>query len=76
MLTIEQAVEAIRTAKNWQTASEIRNDVAMAAMRKQRPSSDAKACNDAFYATWSDELVSAARQVPRGEAPVSGNWGD
>jgi hypothetical protein len=48
----------------------------MEAMRRQRPSSDAKACNDAFYATWNDELVNAARQVPRGAAPVSGNWGD
>jgi hypothetical protein len=76
MLTIEQAVEAIRTATDWQTASGIRNDVAMEAMRRQRPSSDAKACNDAFYATWNDELVNAARQVPRGAAPVSGNWGD
>lgn len=76
MLTTEQAIEAVRTAKSWREASAIRNDVAFEAMKRQRPKEDATACTDAFFERWGHELVDAARQVPRGETPVSGNWGD
>jgi hypothetical protein len=76
VLTVEEAVEAIRTAKDRHVASNIRNDVAMEAMRRQRPEADANAARAAFFERWGHELVDAARQVPRGAAPVSGNWGD
>jgi hypothetical protein len=76
MLTVEEAVEAIRTATDWHFASMIRNDVAMEAMQRKRPEADANAARAAFFERWGHELVDAARQVPRGESPVSGNWGD
>lgn len=76
MLTVEQAVEAIRTAPDRRVASGIRNDVAMEAMKRKRPEVEADAARAAFFERWGHELVDAARQVPRGEAPVSGNWGD
>lgn len=76
MLTLDEALDVIRNAPNRFIAGSIRNDVAMQAMHHRRPTLDATKCTAAFYERWGNELIDAARQVPRGDAPVSGNWGD
>lgn len=64
MLSVDDAVQAIRMAPNAAIAQQLSNDVAMAAMRGHRPESDADACRAAFFATWNESLIEHQRQAP------------
>ena len=73
MLTVEQAIIAVCTAKSWRDASVIRNDVAMEAMTRQRPEAEADAVREAFFDRWNHELANVDRKI---ETPMTGYWGD
>lgn len=55
-MPLDDALHAIRYGE-YGNANRVRNEVAMQAMRGQRPESDADACRAAFHATWADELM-------------------
>lgn len=67
--------DAIRNAPNMRAAQAICNDVAMAAMKRLRPESEADACREAFFDRWRDDLLAVQRtqHVP---APRYGYHGD
>jgi hypothetical protein len=60
---IEVAIHRIITAENHHLAAGYRNQVAMAAMRRQRPERDAEAVRDAFDERWGHTIASQ-RQGP------------
>jgi len=56
-------VAEIAACDDHLTAAWIRNRVALAAMRGERPESDADECRRAFFARFSDSLIEQHRQA-------------
>jgi hypothetical protein len=63
LIPVEEAIRLIITAKDFHEASRIRNGVAYAAMKRQRPNDDARLCEEAFYDRWG-HAVANQRQGP------------
>jgi hypothetical protein len=74
-MPLEDALREIRTATNKSRAVQIRNDVAYAAMKRQRPQADADACDEAYYAAWGHTIVRQHQELHI-QPPVTGYWGD
>ena len=74
-MPLEDALREIGTTTDKSRAAQVRNDVAYAAMRRQRPQADADACEEAYYAAWGDTIL-RQHQGLNIQPPVTGYWGD
>ena len=54
MLSIDEALDAIRNAPDRNEAARIRNDVCTEVMHRKRPESDDPAARNAFFERWGD----------------------
>ena len=65
-------VEEIKNAANVIEAGAIRNRVAAAADRKERPMADWDEAVAAFCAYWNDAVIESHREAARSEARIYG----
>lgn len=65
--------EAIKNAATLSDASDIRNRVAAAANRGERPMADWEAILDAFYRHWGDRVIESHREAARSEVRIYGS---
>ena len=63
LIPVEEAIRLLITATDFHEASRIRNGVAYAAMKRQRPEREADACREAFDDRWG-HMVLNQRQGP------------
>lgn len=55
-MSTDEAIAAIRSAKDFYEASQIRNEIATEASKRLRPEADADAVRAVFFECWGHEL--------------------
>ena len=71
-MTLQEELDAIRNAPDRYAAANIRNAIALAAQRGERPRADWDEAVEVYYQRWRDQISSRVG----GQPPVSGYWGD
>ena len=64
-MTLDEAIQAIDTAENRNTAMAIANTIAMHAMQGLRPAEDEKAVRAAWFKRWGNEKPVIGDAGPR-----------